>query len=309
MKDNISDSSQQECHSEDFRHDHKSSGIKNIAIAFFLNFSFTIIELVGGLITNSVAILSDAVHDFGDSISLALAWYFEKIAKRTPNKKFTYGYKRFSLLGAVINSVVLLIGSSVVIFESIRRIMNPQEVHAKGMLLLAVLGVIVNGIAVLRTRKGKGINEKVISLHLLEDVLGWAAVLVASIIMIFVNLPVLDPILSVAISLYVLYNVYKNLKQTLNVILQGVPSEMNLNEIELKIQQIPHVRAVHDLHVWSLDSLYNIASLHVVMNTEDQLPAILKDTKDNIKELMKKEGIEHITVEFESNEEDCISCN
>jgi cobalt-zinc-cadmium efflux system protein len=309
MKDNISESSQHEDHSEGLRHDHNSSGIKNIATAFFLNFSFTIIELVGGLITNSVAILSDAVHDFGDSISLALAWYFEKIAKRTPNKKFTYGYKRFSLLGAVINSVVLLVGSSVVIFESIRRIANPQEVHAKGMLLLAVLGVVVNGIAVLRTRTGKGINEKVISLHLLEDVLGWAAVLVVSIVMLFVNLPVLDPILSVAISLYVLYNVYKNLKNTLNVILQGVPSEMNLTEIEHKIQQIPHVLTVHDLHVWSLDSLYNIASLHVVLNSEDQLPSILKKTKDNIKELMKKEGIEHITVEFETNEEDCVSCN
>ena len=309
MKDNIPDSSQQEFFPENFRHEHPSSGIKNIATAFFLNFAFTVIELVGGLITNSVAILSDAVHDLGDSISLALAWYFEKIAKRTPNKKFTYGYKRFSLLGAIINSVVLLIGSSVVIFESLRRVVNPQDVHAKGMLLLSVLGVVVNGIAVLRTRTGKGINEKVISLHLLEDVLGWAAVLVVSIVMLFVDIPILDPILSIAISLYVLYNVYKNLKNTLNVILQGVPSKMNLNEIELKIQQILHVRAVHDLHVWSLDSLYNIASLHVVINMEDQFPAVLKDTKDKIKELMKKEGIEHITVEFESNEEDCVSCN
>lgn len=309
MKNNISDVPQQENHSENFRHDHHSSGIKNIATAFFLNFVFTIIELVGGLITNSVAILSDAVHDLGDSISLALAWYFEKIAKRTPNKKFTYGYKRFSLLGAVINSLVLSIGSSIVIFESVRRIVNPQEVHAKGMLLLAVLGIVVNGIAVLRTRTGKGINEKVISLHLLEDVLGWAAVLIVSIVMLFVNLPVLDPILSVAISLYVLYNVYNNLKKILTVILQGTPSEMNLNEIKLKIQQIPHVRSLHDLHVWSLDSLYNVASLHVVINTEEHFPAILKETKDNIKELMKKEGIEHITVEFETNEEDCISCN
>ena len=310
MKNNISDLPQQEYHSENFRHDHHSSGIKNIATAFFLNFAFTSIELGRGADNATVLLFCPMPFMiWGDSISLALAWYFEKIAKRTPNKKFTYGYKRFSLLGAVINSVVLLIGSSVVIFESLRRIVNPQEVHAKGMLLLAVLGVVINGIAVLRTRTGKGINEKVISLHLLEDVLGWAAVLVVSIVMLFVNLPILDPILSVAISLYVLYNVYKNLKNTLNVILQGVPSEMDIAEVELKILQIPHVRTVHDLHVWSLDSLYNIASLHVVINTEDQHPVILKDTKNNIKELMKKEGIEHVTIEFETNEENCISCN
>ncbi len=309
MKDNISASSKLEDHSESHSHHHNSTGIKNITIAFFLNFTFTIIELVGGLITNSVAILSDAVHDLGDSIALALAWYFEKISNRMPNKKFTYGYKRFSLLGAVINSVVLITGSSVVIFESVRRMVNPQEVHAKGMLLLAVLGIVVNGIAVLKTRKGKGINEKVISLHLLEDVLGWGGVLVVSIVMLFVHLPILDPILSVAISLWVLYNVYKNLKKTLTVILQGTPSEMNLNEIKVKIQQIPHVRSLHDLHVWSLDSLYNVASLHVVINTEEQFPVILKETKDKIKELMINEGIEHITVEFETEEEECISCD
>lgn len=288
-------------------HQH-TSGSKNIATAFFLNFGFCIIELAGGLITNSVAILSDALHDFGDSISLALAWYFEKVAKRSPSARFTYGYKRFSLLGALINSIVLLVGSVIIIYECVLRIIEPQEVQAKGMLILAIFGVIINGIAVLRTRKGSGINERVVSLHLLEDVLGWIAVLVVSIVMLFVDLPILDPILSICIAIFVLYNVFKNLKTTFQVILQGVPSEMNLAAIQTKLQQIPLVQSVHDLHIWSLDSEYNVASLHVVVKNNDNISNNLLTIKQQIKQTMHAEGIEHTTVEFETADEHCEPC-
>ena len=289
-------------------HVHNHSGSKNIAIAFFLNLSFTVIEFVGGLLTNSIAILSDAVHDLGDSFSLALSWYFEKVAKRSPNQKFTYGYKRFSLLGAMINSAVLLIGSTIVIIESIKRIGDPQEVHARGMLLLAILGVVINGIAVLRTRKGTGVNERVVSLHLLEDVLGWVAVLVVSIVMLFVHLPILDPLLSVAISIFVLYNVYRNMKITFKVLLQGVPEEVDITNISQKIGQIESVKSIHDLHVWSLDSQYNVASLHVVISKEDNHPEKLLTIKTQVKKLMEEEGIPHTTVEFETSDEICRPC-
>lgn len=294
-------------HSHDHIHSHNHSGSKNIAVAFFLNLSFTVIEVIGGLLTNSVAILSDAVHDLGDSFSLALSWYFEKIAKRSPTKKYTYGYKRFSLMGAMINSTVLLVGSTIVIVESCKRIFNPQEVHAEGMLLLAVLGVVINGIAVLRTRKGAGVNERVVSLHLLEDVLGWAAVLVVSIVMIFVDVPVLDPLLSIGISLFVLYNVYRNLKTTFNVMLQGVPADIDMETLTEKLTYIHDVKAVHDLHVWSLDSQYNIASLHAVIDKQDMSPEKLLEIKLEIKAFMKEEGVEHTTVEFEAPGEECIT--
>src|SRR5574344_1135248 len=186
-------------------HNHTQGGNNNIAVAFFLNFSFTIIELVGGLITNSVAILSDALHDFGDSISLALAWYFDKLSRHTPNARYSYGYKRFALLGALINAVVLLVGSLFVIYECVLRMIHPQPVVVQGMFWLAILGVVINGIAVLRTRKDAGVNERVVSLHMLEDVLGWIAVLIVSVVMLFVDVPILDPILSVCIALFVLY--------------------------------------------------------------------------------------------------------
>ena len=295
-------------HSHHHTHVHSPESGKNIAIAFLLNFSFTIIELVGGLLTNSVAILSDALHDLGDSISLALAWYFQKVSGYSPSARYSYGYKRFALLGALINATVLLLGSVFVIYASVMRILQPQYVKVEGMFLLAILGVIINGVAVWRTHKSSGINERIVSLHLLEDVLGWIAVLIASVVMMFVEVPILDPILSIGISVFVLYNVVRNLIATFNVILQGVPSDIKLIELQKKVEQLDAVISVHDLHVWSLDSQYNIASLHAVISPEMTLDQMAQ-LKQNIKLLMLAEQIEHTTVEFETEQEECHPCD
>lgn len=295
-------------HSHHHTHVHSPEGGKNIAIAFLLNFSFTIIELVGGLLTNSVAILSDALHDLGDSISLALAWYFQKVSGYSPSARYSYGYKRFALLGALINATVLLLGSVFVIYASVMRILQPQYVKVEGMFLLAILGVIINGVAVWRTHKSSGINERIVSLHLLEDVLGWIAVLIASVVMMFVEVPILDPILSIGISIFVLYNVVRNLIATFNVILQGVPSDIKLIELQKKVEQLEAVISVHDLHVWSLDSQYNIASLHAVISPEMTLDQMAQ-LKQKIKLLMLAEQIEHTTVEFETEQEECHPCD
>lgn len=295
-------------HSHHHTHVHSPEGGKNIAIAFLLNFSFTIIELVGGLLTNSVAILSDALHDLGDSISLALAWYFQKVSGYSPSARYSYGYKRFALLGALINATVLLLGSVFVIYASVMRILQPQYVKVEGMFLLAILGVIINGVAVWRTHKSSGINERIVSLHLLEDVLGWIAVLIASVVMMFVEVPILDPILSIGISIFVLYNVVRNLIATFNVILQGVPSDIKLIELQKKVEQLEAVISVHDLHVWSLDSQYNIASLHAVISPEMTLDQMAQ-LKQEIKLLMLAEQIEHTTVEFETEQEECHPCD
>ena len=167
-------------HSHAHHHDHHGD-VKNIKVAFFLNFGFAIIEIIGGFLTNSVAILSDAVHDLGDSLSLGLAWYFQKYSRKKSDSTYTYGYRRFSLVGALANSLVLIVGSILILTEAIPRIFNPQQAHPQGMMMLAVLGIAVNGVAMLRLRRGKSLNEKVVSLHLMEDVLGWIAVLVGAI--------------------------------------------------------------------------------------------------------------------------------
>jgi cobalt-zinc-cadmium efflux system protein len=292
-------------HGHHHGHNHSHGGDGNIGLAFFLNLAFTIIELIGGILTNSIAIISDAVHDFGDSLSLALAWYFQKLSKKGSTKQYSYGYKRFSLLGAIINSIVLVVGSLYILSEAIPRLFSPQETDAKGMFILAVIGIIINGAAVLRTRKASSINERVVSLHLLEDVLGWAAVLVGSGIMYFTHLTIIDPILSVVIACFVLFNVIKNIRQVLPILLQGTPSEIEQEHIIEELKEIEEIADIHDLHVWSLDEEYNVLTVHVTLKetvTIEKLPEL----KKRIRDILKEEEIKHATIEIEMPNEPCV---
>ena len=276
----------------------------NVKVAFFLNLSFTIIEIIGGLYTNSLAILSDALHDLGDSLSLGLSWYFQKLSKKGRTKTFSYGYKRFSLLGAIINSIVLVAGSIFILTKAIPELFNPEETNVEGMLYLSILGIVVNGAAVFKLRKGESLNEKVVSLHLLEDVLGWVAVLIGSIIMMFTDAPFIDPLLSVLISLFVLYNVYRNLKKSMLVILQGIPEEVSVDDIRQKLKDMPEVTDMHDCHAWSLDGEYNILTVHLRLAKDYKLSEQAK-LKEKVKSQLKDESINHITVEFEGQDENC----
>ncbi|MBN1463207.1 MAG: cation transporter [Paludibacteraceae bacterium] len=288
------------------KHNQEYKNGKNIKIAFFLNFFFSIIEFIGGYFTNSVAILSDALHDLGDSFSLLLAWYFQKVSGKTRDKKYSYGYKRFSLLGALINSVILLVGSGFILHESILRFSHPQQPFAEGMILLAVLGIFINGLAVFRLKQGDSINEKVVSLHLLEDVLGWVAVLLVSVIMLFVNAPFLDPLLSIGIACFILYNVYKNLRSTFKVILQGIPENIDEEEIKKTIQNTEGVMSIHDLHIWSMDGEYIILTAHIVANSSIQTRQQTDNLKALVKEKLISQGIHHPTIEIEYENSTCI---
>ncbi|MEQ6166942.1 cation diffusion facilitator family transporter [Ekhidna sp. MALMAid0563] len=288
-------------HNHDHSHNHSEGNVK---VAFFLNLSFTVIEVIGGLYTNSLAILSDALHDLGDSLSLGLSWYFQKLSKKGRTKKFSYGYKRFSLLGAIINSIVLVAGSIFILTKAIPELFNPGETNVQGMLYLAILGIVVNGAAVLKLRKGESLNEKVVSLHLLEDVLGWVAVLIGSIIMMYTDAPFIDPLLSVLISLFVLYNVYKNLRKSMLVILQGIPEEVSLEDIKEKLKDISEITDVHDNHVWSMDGEYNILTIHLQLDQDYKLSEQAK-LKEKVRSQLKAESINHITIEFEGQDENC----
>ncbi len=285
-------------------HHHHTDSTGNIRLAFFVNLFFAAIELVGGLYTNSVAILSDALHDFGDSISLAIAWYLQKVSKKGRDKNYSYGYKRFSLLGALFISVILLVGSIFVIRECVERIFNPQEPNAQGMFLLAILGIAVNGFAVLRLKKGSSINERAVMLHMMEDVLGWIAVLVVSIVMMFVYLPILDPLLSIGISIWILLNIYRNLKATFHVLLQHVPENVDLETLETRIRSLNQVASIHDVHLWTLDGEENVMTVHVVtalpITYEQQV-----NLKQAIRHLCDEQHIHHVTIEFEIFGEQC----
>ncbi|HET9571485.1 MAG TPA: cation diffusion facilitator family transporter [Bacteroidales bacterium] len=288
-------------------HDHAGTGTKNIALAFYLNLFFCVIELVGGILTNSVAILSDALHDLGDSVSLGMAWYFQKISKKKPDGKYTYGYKRFSILSALLNSLILLSGSCIVLYASLIRLFNPVHSNAKGMLLLALFGMLVNGFAAIRLKKGGSLNERVVSLHLLEDVLGWFAVLITSIVMIFTDLPILDPILSIGIACFILYNVYHNLRKAFRVILQGKPEEVDEADLRNSLLQLGSVKGLHDLHIWTMDSEFLVLTVHLVLvdsTTEYERQAL----RAAAHEILKTKGIQHATIEMELATEICEWC-
>lgn len=283
-------------------HDHGSS--KNLKLAFFLNATFTIFEIIGGLYVNSVAIISDAVHDLGDTLSLGTSWYLQNKSKQGRNSKFSFGYKRFSLLGALINSLVLIAGSVYVISEAISRLIEPEYSDAQGMLIFAVVGVAVNGFAAWKLSKGTSMNEKVVSWHLVEDVLGWVAVLVVAIILHFYETPYLDPALSLLITLFILYNVYKRLKETLFIFLQGVPKEIDLQEIEQKLQGIPHIASLHHMHVWSLEGTDHVFTTHIKLQNIKRFQQLL-DVKRSVKDVLQDYHFDHYTIETELDEESC----
>lgn len=282
-------------------HDHShSSG--NIKIAFFLNIGFTILEFFGGLYVNSVAIISDALHDLGDSISLGLSWYLDHKSKQGANRFFTFGYTRFSLLGALINSLVLIAGSIFVINEAVARIITPEHTDAQGMLIFAIIGVSVNGYGAWKVSKGKTLNEKVISWHLLEDVLGWAAVLIVSIVLMFKDIHYLDPALSLFITAYVLWNVVKRLKETLYLFLQGSPDEINVEELEEKFLDKDFVSETKHLHVWSLDGEQHVLTAHLILKNVSSYSEIVHAKKE-IREILKPYNFSHSTIEVELNKE------
>ncbi len=290
-------------HHHDHHHHH---GTKNIKVAFFLNLGFTIIEIVGGILTGSLAILSDALHDLGDSLSIGLSWYFQKLSTKGKDRKYSYGYKRFSVLGALINAVILLVGSLIILSQAIPSLLSPNQVDEKGMFWIAIFGVVVNGAAVLRLRKGSSLNEKVISLHLLEDVLGWIAVLIGSVLIMQFDWYFIDPLLSILISIFIIYNVVKNLRSAMDIILQTTPSNIELDKVESEILALKPVCEIHDCHIWSMDGEYNVFSAHIVLDQDYEL-AEMEEVKHEIKALLKSMKIEHSTLEFEKEGEDCAN--
>lgn len=273
---------------------------KNILIAFLLNMSFSIFELIGGIFTNSVAIISDAVHDFGDSISIGISYFLEKKSKKKPDNKYTYGYTRYSILGAIITNAILITGSILVIVNAIRRIINPVEINYDGMIIFAVFGVVINFLAAYFTKEGDSLNQKAVNLHMLEDVLGWIVVLIGAIIIKFTEINVIDAIMSIGVAIFILVNALKSFKSIIDLFLEKIPNGIEIEELKEHISEIKNVIDVHHVHVWSMDGFNNYATMHVVTDLKDT-----KELKNEIKEELKEHGISHTTIEIEEAGYEC----
>jgi cobalt-zinc-cadmium efflux system protein len=292
----------------DQSHSHVHTTVGNIRLAFFLNLAFAILEGVGGLLTNSIAILAGALHDLGDSATLAVSWYLERISLKSKDHKYSYGYKRFSLLGAVFSAVILLTGSIFILYESIQRFLKPEHSNAQGMILFAVIGIAVNGIAVIRIRGEKNMNARMIAWHLLDDVFGWSAVLLMSFILLFADIHILDPIFSILITAFVIFNVIKNLRHTVALFLQAVPEKVRIQELEDRIRNMKPVKDVHHTHVWSLDGEHNVLTTHIVLESGAKREEI-RQIKCLIHEMIPQYDLAHTTIEFEYLDEDCSMNN
>lgn len=284
-------------------HNHGSSSSR-IGWAFFLNLGFTIVEFIGGWLTNSTAIMADAVHDLGDSLSIGTAWILSKAAQRESNEIYSYGYQRFSLLGALVNGAVLIGGSIWVLSEAIPRLSNPEMPHAQGMIILAIFGIAVNGFAAYKLSHGKSLNERILNWHLLEDVLGWVAVLIVAIVLIFVDLPVLDPLLSIGFTLFILFNVTKTLKETVDIFLQATPDIKIRQNIIKDLDSLGSIKSLHHVHVWSLDGENHVFTAHLELK---QPIGYLeqKTVKRDIEEALRGYNLSHTTIELELPDEDC----
>lgn len=272
---------------------------KNILIAFLLNLFFSVFEFIGGMVTGSVAIVSDAVHDLGDAAAIGVSYFLEKKSKHKPDEKYTYGYARFSVIGSAISTLILLVGSVMIIYNSALRIIEPTPINYNGMIVFAVVGVCVNLLSAFFTRDGGSLNQKAVNLHMLEDLLGWVVVLVGAVVMRFTDFAILDPMMSIGVAVFILVNALKNLKVLFEIFLEKTPQSIDLNEITEHLMSIDGVLGVHHVHIRSFDGYNNYATMHIVTNGDAH------EIKEKVREELHEHGICHATLELETEDEHC----
>jgi len=290
-------------HNHDHNHNHNSK--ENIKIAFLLNLMFSMLELFGGFLTNSISILTDSIHDFGDALSIGVSYFLEKKSSKTPDQEYTYGYLRYSLIGALLTSVILLIGSLIAVIEAVKRIKSPQTVNYDAMIIFAIFGIIINGYAAHKTSHGHKHNEKAINLHMIEDVFGWVVVFIGSICIKIFDFHVLDSILSIFIAMYILFHVYKYIKEVFDIFMEKVPSNIKIDKITKDVEQeFSEIKSIHHIHIWTMDGTNNYMTCHIALNKKLEEKQIT-DLKHNIKVFLKEYDIDHITLEIEYKDEEC----
>lgn len=268
-------------------------------VAFFLNLSYAIVEFIAGGIFGSSAVLADSVHDLGDAIAIGISAFLESISNREEDSHYTLGYKRFSLLGAMVTAVILMTGSVLVILENITKLFHPQPVNDEGILWLGIIAVSINVLASLVIRKGQTKNESILSLHFLEDTLGWVAVILMAIVLRFTDWYILDPLLSLAISIFILSKAIPRFWSTLRIFLDAVPEGVDIQQVKSDLEQLDHVASINQLNLWTMDGLEKNAIVHVCLKQIEDMEA----SKTAIRHHLKDIGFHNITIEVDSDQD------
>ena len=272
---------------------------RKILLAFILNLGFSIAEFIGGALTGSVAIISDALHDFGDAAAIAVSAFLERKSKRPPDEKYTFGYGRFSVVGGAINALILLFGSIVVIGGAVTKLIHPSAIHYDGMIIMAVFGVAINLLAAYVTHGGHSLNQRAVNLHMLEDVLGWVVVLVGALLMRFTEWWFIDPVMSIGVAIFILIGAERTLTDVLQILLEKSPAGVSPSEVIQKLEMIDGVDHVHHIHLWSLDGEHGFATVHIVSHGDEH------EAKENVRRALAEIGIIHATIETEKPGEEC----
>ena len=285
------------------QHSHLSSPVKGnrLLAAVLLNFIISIAEIVGGLLSNSLSLISDALHNLSDGLAIFIAWIANKISKRPSNSKRTFGYKRIEILAAFFNALILIVISFYLFYEAVLRIIQPEPVKGILMLIVATIGLLANLAAVflLRTDSKKNINVKAAYLHLLGDTLTSVAVIIGSILIIYLKIFWIDPIITIVIGLYILKETWVILKQTVDILMQGTPEGLDIELIRRDIEQIPEIANIHHVHAWNLDDHSVHFECHIDLKEDNRLSETenIHSRIENI--LRSKYHINHITIQFE----------
>lgn len=271
----------------------------SILLAFLLNLGFAILEFFGGILTGSVAILSDAIHDLGDAISIGISYFLEKKSHKQPDDTYSCGYARFSVMGSVITIMILLFGSILVIIGAIHRILTPTPISYDGMIIFAIFGVAMNLAAAIVTRGKGSLNQRAVNLHMLEDVLGWVVVLTGALVMRFSDFYLLDPLMSMGVALFILVHAVMHLKEVVELFLEKTPAGISLPAIKAQLLAIDGIQGVHHLHIWSMDGMTHYATLHIVTGADSHV------IKSKVRACLEAHNITHVTVEVEHPDECC----
>lgn len=269
-----------------------------VCLAFFLNLTYAIVEFIAGGVFGSSAVLADSVHDLGDAITIGISAFLETISNREEDNRYTLGYKRFSLLGALVTSIILMIGSVLVILENIAKIFHPQPVNDEGILWLGIIAITINIVSSLVVGKGKTKNESILTLHFLEDTLGWVAVILMAIVLRFTDWYILDSLLSLVISIFILTKALPRFWSTLKIFLDAVPEGVETGDLEKDLETLTNVKSVNQLSIWSMDGLENNAIIHICIKDWEKI----METKEAVRQFLEERGVQNITIEVDSSQ-------
>lgn len=284
-----------------YLHKHESKEGKNLFITLILNFLISLVEIVGGIFSNSLSLISDALHNFSDGFALLIAYFAMRVSRRDPNFKNTFGYKRIQILAALFNAATLVVICVFLLYEAYQRFLSPEEIKSKTMLIVAVIGLVANllGVLLLKSHSRNSLNIKSAYLHLIGDTFSSVAVIIGGILIYFYQIYWVDPLITVLISLYIIKETISILLETYHILMQSTPKGIDILQISKEIQEIDKIKDIHHVHIWSLSEKETHFEAHVDL-TQDLKTSECEQIIKKIEALLHhRYQINHVTLQME----------